>query len=141
MTGCTVRRYDQLETSPETIEQELRPAVCECRQTDRQTDLWRIIVDDDDRAIRKKPQWIVAIYSALRRKLTALMSSLDGTVCRVGSRRRRKHLHQTHLNCVRHVHFMPKLHIQNLGILYASIGIFNLPYFRRFLLNDKWCTS
>ena len=35
MTGCTVRRYDQLETSPETIEQELRPAVCERRQTDR----------------------------------------------------------------------------------------------------------
>ena len=37
MTGCTVRRYEQLETSPETIEQELRPAVCEHRQTDRQT--------------------------------------------------------------------------------------------------------
>ena len=35
MTGCTVRRYEQLETSPETIEQELRPAVCEHRQTDR----------------------------------------------------------------------------------------------------------
>ena len=28
MTGCTVRRYEQLETSPE-IEQELPPAVCE----------------------------------------------------------------------------------------------------------------
>ena len=38
--GCTVRRYEQLETSPETIEQELRPAVCEYRQTD----LRRIIV-------------------------------------------------------------------------------------------------
>ena len=35
MTGCTVRRYEQSETSPETIEQELRPAVCERRQTDR----------------------------------------------------------------------------------------------------------
>ena len=35
MTGCTVRRYEQLETSPETIEQELRPAVCERRLTDR----------------------------------------------------------------------------------------------------------
>ncbi len=35
MTGCTVTRYEQLETSPETIEQELRPAVCEHRQTDR----------------------------------------------------------------------------------------------------------
>ena len=31
----TVRRYEQLETSPETVEQELRPAVCEYRQTDR----------------------------------------------------------------------------------------------------------
>ena len=41
MTGCTSGGYDQLETSPETIEQELRPAVCEHRQTD----LWRIIVD------------------------------------------------------------------------------------------------
>ena len=33
MTGCTVSRYEQFETSPETIEQELRPAVCERRQT------------------------------------------------------------------------------------------------------------
>ena len=39
VTGCTVRRYEQLEVSPETIEQELRPAVCERRQKDRQTDL------------------------------------------------------------------------------------------------------
>ena len=38
MTGYTVRRYDQLETFPEMIEQELRPAVCERRLTDRQTD-------------------------------------------------------------------------------------------------------
>ena len=34
MTGYAVRRYEQLETFPETIEQELRPAVCEHRQTD-----------------------------------------------------------------------------------------------------------
>ena len=34
MTGCTARRYDQFETSPEAIEQELRPAVCERRQID-----------------------------------------------------------------------------------------------------------
>ena len=40
MTGCTSGGYDQLETSPETIDQELPPAVCERRQTD----LWRIIV-------------------------------------------------------------------------------------------------
>ena len=29
VTGYTVRRYEQLETCPEMIEQELRPAVCE----------------------------------------------------------------------------------------------------------------
>ncbi len=28
------QRYDQFETSPEAIEQELRPAVCEHRRTD-----------------------------------------------------------------------------------------------------------
>ena len=28
VTGYTVRRYEQLETFPEAIEQELRPAVC-----------------------------------------------------------------------------------------------------------------
>ena len=33
MTGCTVSRYKLFETSPEMIEQELRPAVCEHRQT------------------------------------------------------------------------------------------------------------
>ena len=38
MTGCTVIRHEQLYTSPETIEQELRPAVCEHRQTDIQTE-------------------------------------------------------------------------------------------------------
>ena len=27
MTGCAFSRYEQFETSPETIEQELRPAV------------------------------------------------------------------------------------------------------------------
>ena len=32
LTGCTSGGYDQLETSPEAIEQELRPAVCEHRQ-------------------------------------------------------------------------------------------------------------
>ena len=39
------RRYEQLETSPETIEQELRPAVCERRQTDRLNENYSI----DDR--------------------------------------------------------------------------------------------
>ena len=35
VTGYTVRRCEQLETFPETIKQELRPAVCERSQTDR----------------------------------------------------------------------------------------------------------
>ena len=34
VAGCTVRRYEQLDTSSETIEQELRPAVA---NADRQT--------------------------------------------------------------------------------------------------------
>ena len=32
VTGYAFRRYEQFETSPEAIEQELRPAVCEHRQ-------------------------------------------------------------------------------------------------------------
>ena len=32
-TGCTSGGCDQFETSPETIEQELRPALCERSQT------------------------------------------------------------------------------------------------------------
>ena len=41
MTGCTSGGYDQFETSPEAIEQELRPAVCERRQIDlRQIIVW-----------------------------------------------------------------------------------------------------
>ena len=35
MRGSTSLGYDQFETSPEAIEQELRPAVCERRPTDR----------------------------------------------------------------------------------------------------------
>ena len=35
MRGSTSVGYDQFETSPEAIEQELRPAVCERRPTDR----------------------------------------------------------------------------------------------------------
>ena len=34
MTGSAFRLYEQLETFPEAIEQELRPAVCERRETD-----------------------------------------------------------------------------------------------------------
>ena len=35
MRGSTSVGYDKFETSPEAIEQELRPAVCERRLTDR----------------------------------------------------------------------------------------------------------
>ena len=35
MRGRNCRRYEQFETSPETIEQELRPAVCEQTATVR----------------------------------------------------------------------------------------------------------
>ena len=35
MRGSTSVGYDQFEKSPEAIEQELRPAVCERRPTDR----------------------------------------------------------------------------------------------------------
>ena len=42
MIGCTVRRYEQLETSPETIDQELRPAVCEHRQENYSMDVDRV---------------------------------------------------------------------------------------------------
>ena len=43
MTGCTSGGYDQLETSPETLEQELRPAVCERRQGDNKVVLLVLI--------------------------------------------------------------------------------------------------
>ena len=39
MTKSTSGGCDQFETSPEAIDQELRTAFCERRQTDRQTDL------------------------------------------------------------------------------------------------------
>ena len=35
MRGMNESRYEQFETSPETIEQELRPVVCEQQQADR----------------------------------------------------------------------------------------------------------
>ena len=46
MRGSTSVGYDQFETSPEAIEQELRPAVCERRLTDRLKTNYSI--DDDE---------------------------------------------------------------------------------------------
>ena len=51
MAGCTVRQYEQLDTSPETIEQELRPAVCEHRQTDRPKDNYSIDIANSNNFI------------------------------------------------------------------------------------------
>ena len=48
MTGCALRLYEQLETSPETIEQELRPAVCERRQTDLRRKLYSLDIAGAD---------------------------------------------------------------------------------------------
>ena len=45
--GC-----DQFETSPEAIDQELRPAVCERRQTDRLKTNYRVAVSQHE-AIRE----------------------------------------------------------------------------------------
>ena len=50
MRGSTSVGYDQFETSPEAIEQELRPAVCERRPTDRlkanySIDRWSSLTD------------------------------------------------------------------------------------------------
>ena len=51
VTECTSGGYDQFETSPEEIEQELRPAVCERRQTDlRQIIIYIVLFDDHSRA-------------------------------------------------------------------------------------------
>ena len=50
--GSTSVGYDQFETSPEAIEQELRPAVCERRPTDRLKANYSI----DDRPVGKRSQ-------------------------------------------------------------------------------------
>ena len=59
MTGYTVRRYQQLYTFPETIEQELRHAVCECRQTDRFKENYSIDINTVVYllALRKQTEW------------------------------------------------------------------------------------
>ena len=65
MTGCTSGGYDQLETSPEAIEQELRPTVCECRQTDL-----RQIID-------KSQTHIVKYYSKILRAHLPMATTED----------------------------------------------------------------
>ena len=53
MTGCAGSRYEQYETSLETIEQELRPVVCEQRPTDRVKENYYSI----DMIVLKKTEW------------------------------------------------------------------------------------
>ena len=53
VTGYTVRRYEQLETFPETIEQDLRPALCEHRQTDRLKENYSI----DNESVHRNKQF------------------------------------------------------------------------------------
>ena len=58
MRGSTSVGYDQFETSPEAIEQELRPAVCERRLTDRLKTNY---------SIDKENSLIVPLYKAIVR--------------------------------------------------------------------------
>ena len=46
VTKSTSGGCDQFETSPDAIEPELRTALCECRQTDRQTDRLNYCIDE-----------------------------------------------------------------------------------------------
>ena len=62
MTGCTSGGYDQLEISPETIEQELRPAFCNRRQTDILMEKYSIeIYDFSGSAIAQNVTYFVMI--------------------------------------------------------------------------------
>ena len=58
MRGCTVSRYEQFDTSPEMIEQELLPEVC--RQTDREM------------LFKKKYLWHLCAHLTLPGKLLPL---------------------------------------------------------------------
>ena len=69
-------------SSPETIEQELRPAVCEYRQTskncdlqfvntDRQTDLRIIIIDED--LIKAYYYYYIMIIGVLKTELNIIL--------------------------------------------------------------------
>ena len=85
VTGCTVRRYEQLETSPETIEQELRPAVCEHRQTDRLKDS----IDEAptghswpaEQAKRGRIFVMVGRTQTHRTATTRMVTAVDGLAC------------------------------------------------------------
>ena len=54
MTKSTSGGCDQFETSPEAIEPELRTALCERRQTDRQTDRLKTNYRIDNMHLMKK---------------------------------------------------------------------------------------
>ena len=63
MTKSTSGGCDQFEISPEAIDQELRPALCERRQTDRQTDRLKTNYRVDDHVLTKEGPYIIANIS------------------------------------------------------------------------------
>ena len=64
MTKSTSGGCDQFETSPEAIDQELRPALCERRQTDRLKTNYRIDTVTQLRNETKDPEptYIIAVH-------------------------------------------------------------------------------
>ena len=60
MRGSTSVGYDQFETSPEAIEQEWRPAVCERRLTDRLKTNYSI--DDIITVVRQPSGYMVVAF-------------------------------------------------------------------------------
>ena len=79
LRGCTVRRYEQLETSPETIEQEFRHAICEHRQTDR---LWQS-------DIKVKPIYLMsdAIICSFKLQVSNFLLFTDTSMMRLLAKR------------------------------------------------------
>ena len=61
MRGSTSVGYDQFETSPKAIEQELRPAVCERRLTDRLKTNYSI---DDNRFLDDQTKYVMLLLIA-----------------------------------------------------------------------------
>ena len=61
MRGSTSVGYDQFETSPEAIEQELRPAVCERRLPDRLKTNYSI---DDNRFLDDPTKYVMLLLIA-----------------------------------------------------------------------------
>ena len=61
MTGCDFRRFEQFETSPETIEQELRPAVL-LTSTDRFKENCSIDIHSHEFRIENQKLLMISIH-------------------------------------------------------------------------------